>query len=38
MIGNDKLEGLLREIVHNQEMLQQAGVEAGIQAGEGKER
>lgn len=38
MIGNDKLESLLREMVQNQEMLQQAGVEAGIQTGEGKER
>src|SRR5579871_964468 len=37
MIGNDKLEGLLRDMVQNQEMLQQAGAEAGIQQGEGKE-
>lgn len=37
LIGNDKLEGLLKEMVQNQELLQQAGAEAGIQLGEGKE-
>jgi type VI secretion system protein ImpB len=37
MIGNDKLETLLRGVVNDQELLQRAGVEAGIQAGEGKE-
>jgi type VI secretion system protein ImpB len=37
LIGNDKLEGLLREMVQNQELLQQAGAEAGIHPGEGKE-
>jgi type VI secretion system protein ImpB len=37
LIGNDKLEGLLRNMVENQELLQQAGAEAGIHPGEGKE-
>ena len=37
LIGNDKLEGLLRDMMQNQELLQQAGAEAGIHAGEGKE-
>jgi type VI secretion system protein ImpB len=37
MIGNDKLETLLRGVVNDKEMLQRAGVEAGIQTGEGKE-
>jgi len=38
LIGNDKLEGLLQEMVQNEEMLRQAGSEAGIHPGEGKER
>jgi type VI secretion system protein ImpB len=37
LIGNDKLEGLLAGMVHDQELLQQAGSEAGIHPGEGKE-
>jgi len=30
LIGNEKLENLLQEVIHNQEKLQQAGAEAGI--------
>jgi type VI secretion system protein ImpB len=30
LIGNEKLENLLQEVVTNQEKLQQAGAEAGI--------
>ncbi len=37
MIGNDKLEGLLQEILQNQDMLTQAGTEAGIRPSEEKE-
>lgn len=37
LIGNDKLEGLLQEMVQNEELLRQAGSEAGIHPGEGKE-
>jgi type VI secretion system protein ImpB len=37
LIGNDKLEGLLQEMMQNEEMLRQAGSEAGIHQGEGKE-
>lgn len=37
MIGNDKLEGLLREMLQNEDMLRQAGAEAGIHPAEGKE-
>jgi type VI secretion system protein ImpB len=37
LIGNDKLEGLLQEMMQNQEMLRLAGSEAGIHPGEGKE-
>jgi type VI secretion system protein ImpB len=37
LIGNDKLEGLLLDMVQNQELLQKAGAEAGIHPGEGKE-
>jgi type VI secretion system protein ImpB len=37
LIGNEKLEGLLLDMVQNQELLQQAGAEAGIHPGEGKE-
>lgn len=32
LIGNDKLEGLLQEIIHNQEKLQKAGAEVGLVA------
>jgi type VI secretion system protein ImpB len=37
LIGNEKLEGLLQDIIHNQELLRQAGSEAGIKSGEDKE-
>ena len=37
LIGNDKLEGLLQEVIQNEGLLRQAGVEAGIHPGEGKE-
>jgi type VI secretion system protein ImpB len=37
LIGNDKLEGLLKEVLQNQDMLQQAGAEAGVHSAEGKE-
>jgi type VI secretion system protein ImpB len=37
LIGNEKLEALLQEMVQNQDMLRQAGSEAGIQPAEGKE-
>src|SRR5579871_2015211 len=30
LIGNEKLESLLQEVIQNQEMLRQAGAEAGI--------
>ena len=37
LIGNEKLENLLQEVVQNQELLRQAGSEAGIRAVEEKE-
>jgi type VI secretion system protein ImpB len=37
LIGNEKLETLLQEVIQNQELLRQAGSEAGIRADEGKE-
>lgn len=37
LIGNEKLENLLQEVIQNQEMLRQAGSEAGIRASEEKE-
>jgi type VI secretion system protein ImpB len=37
LIGNDKLEGLLQRVIQDQELLRQAGSEAGIRAGEEKE-
>jgi len=37
LIGNEKLEKLLQEVIQNQELLQQAGSEAGVRASEGKE-
>jgi type VI secretion system protein ImpB len=37
LIGNEKLESLLQEMIQNQEMLRQAGSEAGIKADEKKE-
>jgi len=38
LIGNDKLENLLQEMIQNQELLRQAGAEAGIRAPEEKEK
>jgi type VI secretion system protein ImpB len=38
LIGNDKLETLLQEMIQNQELLRQAGSEAGIRAPEEKEK
>jgi type VI secretion system protein ImpB len=38
LIGNDKLESLLQEMIQNQELLRQAGSEAGIRASEEKEK
>jgi type VI secretion system protein ImpB len=37
LIGNEKLDNLLQEVVQNQELLLQAGAEAGIHAVEEKE-
>lgn len=37
LIGNEKLENLLQDIVQNQEKLQQAGAEAGVRVGADKE-
>jgi type VI secretion system protein ImpB len=37
LIGNDKLEGLLQEMIQSDELLKQAGSEAGVRTGEGKE-
>lgn len=37
LIGNEKLDNLLQEILQDQEKLQQAGAEAGIQLSEQKE-
>ncbi len=37
LIGNEKLDNLLQEVIQNQELLRQAGAEAGIRAGEEKE-
>ena len=38
LIGNDKLENLLQQMIQNQELLRQAGAEAGIRAPEEKEK
>jgi len=38
LIGNEKLENLLQEMVQNQEMLRQAGSEAGVRVTEEKEK
>jgi type VI secretion system protein ImpB len=38
LIGNDKLESLLQEMIQNQELLRQAGSEAGIRTSEEKEK
>jgi type VI secretion system protein ImpB len=37
LIGNEKLENLLQEVIQNQELLRKAGSEAGIRASEEKE-
>src|SRR5437764_9260221 len=37
LIGNEKLDSLLQEMIQNQDLLHQAGAEAGIHATEGKE-
>ncbi len=38
LIGNEKLDSLLQEVIHNQELLLQAGAEAGVPAAENKEK
>jgi type VI secretion system protein ImpB len=37
LIGNEKLDNLLQEMIQNQDMLRQAGAEAGIHATEEKD-
>jgi type VI secretion system protein ImpB len=37
LIGNEKLDNLLQEMIQNQELLRQAGAEAGVHAVEEKE-
>jgi len=37
LIGNEKLDALLQEVIQNQEALQRAGAEAGIRMSEEKE-
>jgi len=37
LIGNEKLENLLQEVIQNQELLRQAGSEAGVRPSEQKE-
>jgi type VI secretion system protein ImpB len=37
LIGNEKLDTLLQEVIQNQELLRQAGAEAGVHAVEEKE-
>jgi type VI secretion system protein ImpB len=37
LIGNEKLENLLQEVIQNQELLRQAGSEAGIRPSQEKE-
>lgn len=37
LIGNEKLEKLLQQVVQDQELLQQAGTEAGLRPGDRKE-
>jgi type VI secretion system protein ImpB len=37
LIGNEKLDNLLQEMIQNQELLRQAGSEAGVRVGEEKE-
>jgi len=38
LIGNEKLDNLLQEMIQNQELLQQAGSEAGVRVAEDKEK
>jgi len=38
LIGNEKLDNLLQEMIQNQEMLRQAGSEAGVRVAEEKEK
>jgi len=38
LIGNEKLDNLLQEMIQNQEKLRQAGSEAGVRVGEEKEK
>ena len=38
LIGNEKLENLLQEMIQDQEMLRQAGSEAGVRVTEEKEK
>jgi type VI secretion system protein ImpB len=38
LIGNEKLDNLLQEMIQNQEMLRQAGSEAGVRVAEDKEK
>jgi type VI secretion system protein ImpB len=37
LIGNEKLDKLLQEVIQSQELLQKAGAEAGVRVGEEKE-
>ena len=37
LIGNDKLDNLLQEVIQNEDLLRRAGSEAGIRTGEEKE-
>ena len=38
LIGNEKLDNLLQEMIQNQELLRQAGSEAGVRGAEDKEK
>jgi len=38
LIGNEKLDNLLQEMIQNQELLRQAGSEAGVRVAEDKEK
>jgi type VI secretion system protein ImpB len=37
LIGNEKLDGLLQEMIQNEEMLRKAGAESGVRVNEEKE-
>lgn len=37
LVGNEKLDNLLQEVIQNEELLRQAGAEAGVRVGEEKE-